>query len=251
MIKAVKIHIAGITKTIETLVKGKFLYYFIPGLIIGLIYLYFMNKINTLETIVQSSGDVPYVGGILTTVGNSFVSLFKTVSQEFYKFLVLIALSPLFCILSERFDEYITGKKFEFSILRLLKDILRMVFIIVIALIMEYIFLAVFWVLSWVLPDVIGDVLFFLISAFFIGFSFHDYNLERYGINTLRSFGFAFSKMSYMIVTGAIFNIIIWIPWAGIIVAPVLTSMIATFVYIKMRESNPPIATETSDLLDN
>ncbi|MNE10559.1 putative sulfate transport protein CysZ [compost metagenome] len=165
-----------------------------------------------------------------------------------------MVLSPVNCILSEKFDSYLTGREYKFDLIRLVNDFLRMILIVISALFLEYVFLVIWWVFSWILPDFIGEAMFFLIASFFVGFSFYDYSMERYGLNFFKSWGLGFSKMSYMLITGGIFTLMIKIPVVGIIAAPVVISMLSTAVYVlmKAKETNPNIAPaiENKDQLD-
>lgn len=254
MVQAFKHHWTGIEQVFRTLFKGKFLFYFIPGLIVGLIYLYFQFQARRIMAVAHIGDDIPVVGTAISWLADGVFSIFDLIISEFYKFVILVVLSPVNCILSEKFDSYLTGKEYKFDFIRLVNDFLRMILIVISALLLEYIFLAVWWVFSWILPDFIGETMFFLIASFFVGFSFYDYSMERYGLNFFKSWGLGFSKMSYMLITGAIFTLMIKIPVVGIIAAPVLTSMISTAVYIllKAKESTPDVtpAIENKDQLD-
>jgi CysZ protein len=241
MIQAFKHHWIGIEQLTKALLKGKFLLFFIPGLIVGLIYLYFQYQAQKALAIVHIADGVPLVGTAISWVADSVFSIFDVIFSEFYKFVILVILSPVNCILSEKFDSYLTGKEYKFDFIRLLNDFLRMILIVISALFMEYIFLAIWWVFSWFLPDFIGETIFFLIASFFVGFSFYDYSMERYGLSFFKSWGLGFSKLGYMLITGGIFTLLIKIPVIGIIVAPVLISMLSTAVYILLNSKNQPI----------
>ncbi|MDR0803336.1 hypothetical protein [Fluviicola sp.] len=238
MVQAFKHHWTGIEQVAQTLFKGKFLLYFIPGLIVGLIYLYFQFQAGRALAFVHAGDDIPVIGGVISRVADGVFNIFGLITSEFYKFMILVVLSPVNCILSEKFDSYLTEREFKFDLIRLINDFLRMILIVISALLLEYIFLAVWWVFSWILPDFIGESVFFLIASFFVGFSFYDYSMERYGLSFFKSWGLGFSKMSYMLITGAIFTLMIKIPVAGIIVAPVLISMISTAVYILLTNED-------------
>lgn len=253
MVQAFKHHWTGIEQTVKTLLKGKFLWFFVPGLIVGLIYLYFQWQAQRVLSIVHVADDVPVVGSAISWLADGVFSIFDLIVSEFYKFVVLVILSPVNCILSEKFDSYLTGTEYKFDFIRLLNDFLRMILIVISALLMEYLFLGIWWLFSLALPDFIGETVFFLIASFFVGFSFYDYSMERYGLNFFKSWGIGFSKMSYMLITGGIFTLMIKIPFIGIIVAPVLTAMLSTAVYILIIKKNQPTQTPAvpnQDLLD-
>lgn len=237
MVQAFKHHWTGIEQVASTLFKGKFLLYFIPGLIVGLIYLYFQFQARQALALVHAGDDIPVIGGAISWFADGAFSIFDLITSEFYKFVVLVVLSPVNCILSEKFDSYLTGREFKFDLIRLINDFLRMILIVISALFLEYVFLAIWWVFSWAFPGFIGESIFFLIASFFVGFSFYDYSMERHGLNFFKSWGLGFSRMSYMLITGAMFTLMLKIPVVGIIVAPVLTSMISTAVYILLTNN--------------
>ncbi|WP_341899756.1 hypothetical protein [Fluviicola taffensis] len=254
MVQAFKHHWTGIEQVTKALLKGKFLWFFVPGLIVGLIYFYFQWQAHRVQEGITNVADaVPVVGSAISWLADGVFGIFDLITSEFYKFVILVILSPVNCILSEKFDSYLTGKEYKFDLVRLFNDFLRMILIVISALFMEYIFLAIWWVFSWILPDFIGEALFFLIASFFVGFSFYDYSMERYGLNFFRSWGMGFSRMSYMLITGGIFTLMIKIPAVGIIAAPVLITMLSTATYIllnKKAEPEPVKAVQDQDLLD-
>lgn len=254
MVQAFKHHWTGIEQVAKTLFKGKFLLYFIPGLIVGLIYLYLQFQARRIMAVAHLGDDIPIVGSAISWLADGVFSIFDLIVSEFYKFVILVVLSPVNCILSEKFDSYLTGREYKFDLIRLVNDFLRMILIVISALFLEYVFLVIWWIFSWILPDFIGEAMFFLIASFFVGFSFYDYSMERYGLNFFKSWGLGFSKMSYMLITGGIFTLMIKIPVVGIIAAPVVISMLSTAVYVlmKAKETTPNAAPviENKDQLD-
>jgi CysZ protein len=254
MVQAFKHHWIGIEQVTKALLKGKFLWFFVPGLIVGLIYFYFQWQAQRVqETITSVTDAVPIVGSAITWMADGVFSIFNLITSEFYKFVILVILSPVNCILSEKFDSYLTGTEYKFDFVRLLNDFLRMILIVISALFMEYVFLGIWWLFYLVIPDFIGETIFFLIASFFVGFSFYDYSMERYGLNFFKSWGLGFSKMGYMLLTGGIFTLMIKIPMVGIIIAPVLIAMLSTATYIllnKKKEPKPTPAIQDQDLLD-
>lgn len=252
MVQAFKNHWIGIEQMAKALLKGKFWWFFVPGAIVGLIYFYFQWQAQRALEIAHIADGVPVVGTAVGWLADGIFGIVDLIMSEFYKFVVLVVLSPVNCILSEKFDSYLTGREYKFDFVRLLNDFLRMILIVISALFLEYVFLAIWWVFSWVMPDFIGESVFFLIASFFVGFSFYDYSMERYGLNFFKSWGLGFSRMSYMLITGGIFTLLIKIPAIGIIVAPVLTAMLSTAVYILMnkKELPQPAPLKEDDLLD-
>lgn len=239
MVRAIRLHLDGIRSTAETLGKGKFLFYFLPGIIIGLIYWYVFMRATSLADSAQSMNSIPLVGSILASTVDGVSSFLGFIATEFYKFLLLVCLSPVNCILSEKYDNYLTSNKFDGGIVRIINDVLRAIFIVIIILVLEYLTLFVWWLLTFLIPmdELLTPIVQFLISSFFLGFAFYDYSLERYAKGTFSSLGFSFKHMGTVTLTGALFSAIFAIPVVGIIVAPVLLTMISTVVYVRMNPS--------------
>jgi len=242
--KAIQNHIYGIKATFESLSKGQMLVFFIPGLVVGIFFFFAFTYTSELSESATALNDVPLVGEYATSAVQSTLSMFDAIMLEVFKFVVLTLLSPFNCFLSEKFDNQLTGNKFDGGFVRMLNDILRAILIVILALIMEFFFLGVWWFISWILGiSIINPIVYFAISSFFLGFAFYDFSLERYGIGTLSSWGVAFSNMLHMIITGGLFTLLFMIPFVGVIIAPVLMTMIATATYLKMRGNTTPPAT--------
>jgi CysZ protein len=233
--KTFSYHLEAIIATFKTLIKGRFLVFFVPGLAIMLLFLTIFSLGSTYNEFTEKASDVSYIGGFLGWLFGGIGSIFSTILNEIQKFFILVLLSPVMSILSENYDAYLTGQKYKFDVLKLFNDVLRAVFVVFIALILEMSAYLLFFVFSFLVPDAIEPVCYFLITAFFVGFSFYDYSLERYSVGTFGSLGFSFTKMLTMVLTGSIFSLIFMVPYIGIPVAPVLTVMISTVVYIKIR----------------
>lgn len=249
--KALQHHISGIKATFETLARGKMLVFLIPGAVIGLIYYISAHSLSSAgDEMAKSTEDWWLVGSALSSTIKGAFGFLDTVLLFIFQFIILTALSPFNTMLSEKFDTELTGNTFRSGIVRFINDLLRAVLIAIIAILLQLIFTSVWWILSWILPfsDLLDPVMYFLINAFFFGLAFYDYSLERYEVGTLGSLGFAFSRMLYMLMTGAVFSAIFAIPYIGIILAPVLTTMIATGTYLQMKPK-VPAAPDTIDTL--
>lgn len=243
--KSIQNHIYSIQKTFETLGKGKLLLFFLPGLIVGAIFFYLMGMGSSLENLGDSVSEIPLLGGLLEWFIDGVSAMINWILLFILQFILLTLLSPFNSALSEKFETELTGKEFKSSFVQFLNDMLRAIFVAVLAIVLELVFILVVWIISWFIPgEFIENILYFLIAAFFFGFAFYDYSLERHGVTTISSLGFAFSHMGHILLTGTIFLIIFAIPYIGMILAPVLATFIATGVYVKLKM--PPATTETA-----
>ncbi|MES2556408.1 MAG: EI24 domain-containing protein [Bacteroidota bacterium] len=239
--KVITNHIYGIKATFETLAKGKLWLFFVPGLAVGLMFFSMLSVTESIEETTSWTKDIWFVGDYINSGIGWIFDFIELILYMIIQFIVLTLLSPFNSLLSERFDAEITGRNFKTSLIQILNDLLRAIFVAMIAITFEITCLVGWWTLSWILPfsDFLDPIMYFLINAFFFGFAFYDYSLERHGFSTLRSIGFSFSKMSYMLVTGSIFLLIFMIPYIGLFIAPVLATFISTGAYVKLTYQPP------------
>lgn len=234
--KSIQNHIYSIQKTFETLGKGKLLLFFLPGFIVGGIFYYFMGFGSTLTETGDWLGGIPLIGGLLEWFLDGAAAIFEWIVLFIMQFVLLTLLSPFNSALSEKFETEITGTDFKSGLVQFLNDMLRAVFIAFIAILLELIFTLIVWIISWIIPgEFIETIVYNCIAAFFFGFAFYDYSLERHRVTTISSLGFAFSHMGHMILTGGIFMLIFAIPYIGMILAPVFATFIATGAYVKLK----------------
>jgi CysZ protein len=238
MKNALALHFTAIQATITSLLKGKFVLFFVPGVIISIGYWFLWYQGQAYRSFVAETEEISLIGGALAWFLGLVGDLLGFLVDQFYKFLLLVCLSPVMCLLSERFDNHLTGHHFNGGLIRILNDLLRAVIVVFLAVIMHYFFLACWavfsWILSFIFPfmEYLDPIAYFIITSFFIGFSFYDYSMERYQKGVMSSFSFGFKHKSYVFLTGALFSSLYYLPIIGIIIAPVLVTMIATAVYI-------------------
>lgn len=239
VMQAIKNHIQAIQITITTIFQGRFLWFYIPGIIITLGYLislYLFSVDHYTITPTESESWIDTLIDWFNAIATWLHSFLTFLLDKIYVFIVITALSPFHAFIAERFDQSMTGTKFPYSFSHFIKDFFRMLAVVSLALLMQLGFILVWWVFSFI-PGLglLNDLMYFLISAFFFGFAFHDYALERYRLSIGKSIQFAFQKPLSMILTGAIFLGIYAIPYAGVPLSGVITTMIATVVYLRLH----------------
>lgn len=236
--KAIQLHIIGISRTFAALSKGKYLLFFIPGLIIALLFWQALLFIGTIENSFFFLENTPFIGSYLKSGVEGTFSVIQFMMNQLFVFFILTILSPFNTILGEKIDSSITGNKYPFDVIRIINDLIRMVFIVLLALFLEFFVIVIYWIISMLFGfHILDDIIYFLIAAFFYGFSFYDYSLERDQISVFGSLGFAFSNILLVTISGSIFFVIYSIPLIGVILAPVLTVMISTFVFLNKKST--------------
>jgi len=240
---SIKYHISGIVKTIELLAKGNYLLFFIPGAVITFLFFWFQSSLSVVDEALNVSSSyswLDWIAGYLNSLVHGAFSLLGSLFEQVYIFVVLTVLSPFNTLLGEKLDNKLTGTKFSGGLIRFVNDIIRMIFVVIIALVLEFGLMGIYYAISWIFGLGFMDTyVFWVMSAFFFGFSFYDFALERYETNVFGTLGFAFQHPLTMILTGGLFLAIYAIPLAGIPLAPVLTLMISTVVYLYITKRLP------------
>lgn len=185
-----------------------------------------------LTTLLESDSDtflgfafLKDVGLYIQKIASGFLWIFLKIIfffifATFGGYIVIICLSPIFAILSEKTEEILTGKKYPFNADQLMRDIVRGVLIAFRNVFIETLFIILFFILSFI--PIIGQVaaiIMFFISAYFYGFSFIDYYLERQKYNLKQSVRFMRLNKGVAIANGSIFALVMFIPFCGITLA--------------------------------
>ena len=232
MIKAINLHLEAWKWTLNSISKGKFLVYFVPGLIASLFFASLYSLTREIETALGFVKYVPLIGEYIYSAVSGTFGLIYFIFLQIYMFTVLTLLSPFNTLLSEAVDTEITSRTYSFSFAQVIKDFLRMIFIVFLALAMEFFFMIAWWIISMIFGlGILDSLMYFLISAFFFGFAFYDYSLERSKKGLIDSLGFSFSKLPVMILSGTGFLLIYYIPFVGVMLAPVLTTIVSSYIY--------------------
>jgi len=212
-------------------------FYIIPGLInlilvIGFYFFshYFGDYLLSLTT--------NFLGGEINTV-IKFILQFVIYLAIFgiyyliYKTLILMILSPFLSYTSEKVESIITGKEFEFTFKDNLYFIKRGIIVTFKSFLRELFFTGIILLLFFVpIINTIVPILLFIVQSYYIGFSFIDYTLERHDYNI----GTAIIRNNpiFFLINGGLFTLILFIPIAGIFIAPLATVVATTMGTIEL-----------------
>lgn len=222
--------------------KGLWVYFFYPLAITLLLFFggyalihYWSDSVEKL--VLDATGLSENTEGFLSFLKN-FLSLFVTIAiniifwfvfSTFGKYITLILLSPLLALLSEKTEELLTGKKYPFNVIQFTRDIWRGILIALRNMFLEFAVIAGSFILIFI--PVIGffvPLLLFIVSAYFYGFSMMDYTGERKKWSIRQSVAFIRRRKGTAIANGSVFAALLWIPFLGVIAAPVFAAVAAT-----------------------
>lgn len=234
--KEIKLHTEAVKLIVNYFSQGKFLKFFIPGLVVAIVFWQVFIAAEMVSDSFSFLQSIPLIGDLLYSLVSGTVGIIRFILEQIFVFFILTLLSPFNTVLSENIDTEITGTPYPFDMSRIPGDILRMIAVVSIALILEVVLSGVWWMITGIMGfHFLDGIIYFLIASFFYGFSFYDYSLERYKIGITGSMNYAFSNALNMFLTGAFFLLLYNIPLLGVIIAPVLTTMLSTIVYLKNK----------------
>lgn len=197
-----------------------------------------------------------FVGKILYLIKQYFFKLLSFLFIDATKYMVMILLSPLLAILSEKTEEILTGKIYKFNLRQLIKDVKRGVGIAIRMLIAEFaIILLVLKPISYLfdINDFIYETAVVLVGFYFYGFAYIDYINERLRLSVSESWKFMKKHAGLAFGIGGIYSLFYKIPslvntsnsWTnmfldnfGVLFAPILAIVAATIAMHKLVDLN-------------
>ncbi len=136
-------------------------------------------------------------------------------------YIVLMLMSPFLAYLSERSETLINQKKYNFDAEQLVRDIFRAILIAVRNLFAELLIIFLIFLIGfipligWVVA-LASPILLLLVSAYFYGFSFTDYFIERRRYKVKQSIAFMKSHRGIITGNGLPFALVLLIPFIGV-----------------------------------
>jgi CysZ protein len=238
MIQALKDHLFAIRVTVGFIVNGKFLLFFLPGVVISLGFLFYFQLVKSVEGYQNALSLLPWVGDYLYKGASFVIDWVEGLSIFIYQFILITVLSPFHTILSERVDEAQTLQKFSGNWENIINDLVRTLGIVVLGGLM-YLVAKLAWL---AIAYFIGGHLFtpyisLILIAFFTGFNSYDFSLERYHVSVAKSWKFAFHHPWHMLFTGLLFTGFLLIPFIGVVLAPVILTIVGTVSYLRIKAS--------------
>ncbi len=199
--------------------KHKLYYYFLLPifLFVGIYYLGI-----SLEEWKGQAAQVNSDAGFWIKIWNAIVYGFYTVLAylvfKFMRYILIIALSPVLSVVSERVEHILTGNKYTFNFKQLIKDIKRTISLSIRNLIWEfgivyslYIVIAIFvWVFSIPseIESYVDTTIAMLIGFYYYGFSFIDYLNERRRLTIPQSVVFVKKHRGFAFALGSVFTVL-------------------------------------------
>lgn len=180
------------------------------------------------------TGEAETIAGWLIGAIVKVISFF--VYFKFFRYTILLLSAPALALIAEKTQEILTGVTHPFSFRQLLHDVLRGLGITLRNLLIELSLTIPLYLLALV-PVItpFATVLILGIESYFVGFSMIDYRNEYHRLSARESRRFVNQRKGLAIGNGLAFNLLLFIPVLGVLVAPPLGA-IAAALAVKREE---------------
>lgn len=144
--------------------------------------------------------------------------------HESTKYIVIMLLSPVIAMLSEKIEELLTGNTYPFVWKYYINDIKRGIRISMTSLVQEYAVFVAWLILAFFIPalQIANPAVAVLIGFYFYGFGFIDYINERRRLDIAQSNHFCKKHIGFAFGLGVVYSFMFMIPYVGVIIAPIL-----------------------------
>ncbi|MEO6303235.1 MAG: EI24 domain-containing protein [Bacteroidia bacterium] len=191
----------------------------------------------------------PYLIGTFQFLIKILLKLvFWFASSTFIKYVLLMILSPVFSLLSEKAEEKITRKTYPFNLKQLLKDILRGVAISLRNMLLEYFFIITCFIVSLAFPPlfIITTPFLFLLGWYYAGFVLLDYNCERHKYGVMQSIRFIKQNRGTACGIGFVYSMFMALPFfpgaiVGIMFGPSFGIVGGTISFLEITKKQLPV----------
>lgn len=162
--------------------------------------------------------------------------LFFFIFSTFTKYILLILMSPIMALISERTEEIISGNVYPFNVVQFIKDIGRGIVIALRNMFIEFGFILLAFLVIWI-PIIgwIGALFLFILSYYFYGFSMIDYVSERRRMGISQSVDYVRKNKGLSIGNGFVFSLIFAIPIIGGMLVAVLAPVAACIAVMELE----------------
>lgn len=149
------------------------------------------------------------------------------------KYVVLAVLSPVLAYASERTEQLVTGRTHPFHLGRFLHDLGRGLLLVLRNGTLELLINVAVWVTTLFVPVLapLSVIFLWLVSCWFYGSSMFDYVFERQRLGIAASIRAARARRGLVVGNGIAFDVLMRIPFIGIVFAPLLAAIGAVLAW--------------------
>lgn len=144
---------------------------------------------------------------------------------KLFRYIVLIFFAPMLAFISDKIQEIDTGRKKPFTTSQFVKDVVRGVTLAIKNLALELLVTTCILLLSFTVPilAIAAPFLIYVVESYYFGFAMLDYRNEFMLISAEESRQLINKHRGLALGVGAVFNVMLFVPFLGVLLAPVLS----------------------------
>jgi CysZ protein len=190
---------------------------------------------------IESSSSLSHflTGSLHFFISIGFAIISYLIFSTIIKYVLLIFMSPMMAILSEKTEKKLTGKEYVFNTKQFLKDLFRSLRMVMRNMAIELGITILFTLLVWI--PIIGwlsPLFLLLLSFYFYGFSMMDYVNERRKYSVRESVQYVRANKGIAIGNGFIFCLLFAIPIIGAVLVALFAPVAACIAMIEAEGKN-------------
>jgi len=239
--------------------KNKLAWFFLFPLLLNIL-LFFAGMLavdSLLENLQESILSINFLqnadffgASIIRWIVNGFLwivikILFFFVFSYFGGYITLAIISPVLAFLSEKTEKILLGNTYQFDVQQLMRDIVRAILIVIrngflgLLIVIGIFILSFIPVIGWLIA-ISAPFILFISSAYFYGFSFVDYVIERQRVDLKTSVSFMKNHKGTLIGNGSVFALVLLIPLGNFLAGFIaIISTVAAVISVQDFISNP------------
>lgn len=205
-------------KAIKFIKEHKLWYYFIFPVILFLFIYYLGFVFQELKHEIVISESMGLIKKIWLMFLRSLYAFLAVIMLSFMRYILIILLSPVLSVVSERVERILTGNKYKFNLKQLIKDIKRALNLAIRNIVWEigivYSLILGYYIVSWLLnfnettDSIVTGGVAMVIAFYYYGFGFMDYLMERMRMDLQQSVKFVRERKGFAVALGSIFTLI-------------------------------------------
>ena len=216
MWKDFKIGLNAYLKAIPFVLKNGFWMYFIIPIIIFIFIYYLGFYFKDMQQLYKAPDDAGFFKSIYYFFISGIFLLLSFTFLNFIRYIIIILISPLLSIVSERTERILTGNKYTYSLSQLIKDVKRALNLIIRNIVWEMSLVVlvlitlkiinIYFPMNDLLNSTFRIVAIECIAFYYYGFGFIDYIMERLKMNHKQSIYFVRKHRGIAIALGLVFT---------------------------------------------
>tara|TARA_B100000401_G_C52757910_1_gene696676 strand:+ start:324 stop:1151 length:828 start_codon:yes stop_codon:yes gene_type:complete len=211
-----KIGLNAYLKAIPFVLKNGFWMYFIIPIIIFIFIYYLGFYFKDMQQLYKAPDDAGFFKSIYYFFISGIFLLLSFTFLNFIRYIIIILISPLLSIVSERTERILTGNKYTYSLSQLIKDVKRALNLIIRNIVWEMSLVVlvlitlkiinIYYPMNDLLNSTFRIVAVECIAFYYYGFGFIDYIMERLKMNHKQSIYFVRKHRGLAIALGLVFT---------------------------------------------